>query len=109
MSLLPFASRINFCANLEFIQYHLAFANVDVLCPLVDDTFKHDYFTDKLTSSVSYGMGYNLYFVCHEKLQSIYGLKNCFVYTDPTTDMMDAFERAFSHILEGSAPLKLKK
>lgn len=35
-------------SNLNFIEYHKAFEDVYVILALIDDTFKHNYFTTKL-------------------------------------------------------------
>lgn len=82
--LLPYADRIDFKPNLPFRAYHEQLADVDYILPLIDDSFEHSYFRNKLTSSISYGRAYGLGFICHPRLKEIYDLPDpCYTYTDP--------------------------
>ncbi len=67
--------------NLDFQRYHKEFLDCSAIFPLVDPIDFPQYFTTKLTSSISYGVGYNLTFFCHQKLIDIYNLKNAVGYT----------------------------
>ena len=63
--------------------------------PLVDNSFKHGYFTKKITSSVMVAVGTGTPMVLHAKLAEIYGLVDgemCFTYNDG--EEAAAFQRA---------------
>jgi hypothetical protein len=79
-----YKNKIKFCPILNFEEYHNEFSDVDCLLPLIDDTFEHNYFKSKLTSSISYVLAYNLPVIVHKKLVDIYHLKNASVYTNET-------------------------
>jgi hypothetical protein len=82
--------------NLSFTSFHEAFSDVFALMPLVDETFSHPYFTTKLTSAMSYGRGYDLWIVCHSRLQEIYNLPRCFSYGS-VDGFVDAFGQALAY------------
>jgi hypothetical protein len=67
--------------DLPFLKYHNAFYNVYNLLTLIDDTFKHTYYTENLTSSISYGIAYDIPFICSTKLKEIYSLTKCLSYS----------------------------
>lgn len=93
--------RILYERNLPFTEYHEAFSDVFALLPLIDDSMSHPYFTNKLTSAVSYGRAYNLWMVCHSRLQEIYHLPKCFVYEGSSTNkFVDAFDLALRHFYQ---------
>lgn len=57
--------------------------DTDWIMPCIDDTFKHEYFTNKITSSVMMAIGHDIPMIIHAKLASIYGLENdvnCLTY-----------------------------
>ena len=64
----------------RFVDFHKEFLDTFCILPLIDDSFQHNYFNNTLTSSISYGLGYNLLFLCHTKLKNIYKLKKCINY-----------------------------
>ena len=82
------------CNNLEWSDFHNCFSDVDYLLPLVDDTFRHNYFTSRYTSSISYIKGYNLKSLSHVKLVDIYNIKNAVIYTS-----LEDFKNKFSSIV----------
>ena len=68
----PWSHKIVIAANLNFIDFHKAFSNVTALLPLIDTEFKHGYFTDQLTSTISYAEAYHIPLIAHENLKRIY-------------------------------------
>lgn len=84
--------------NLSFTEFHETFADVYALLPLIDDSISHPYFTTKLTSSMSYGKGYDLWMVCHSRFQEIYKLPKCFAYGGSSLSrFIDAFDQAITN------------
>lgn len=77
----PYEDKIILKNNLNFIDYHKEFNDVFCILPLIDDYFEHKYFKNKYSSSISYGLGYNLMFLCHTKLKKIYPLKKSKTYS----------------------------
>ncbi len=78
----PYEKKLKIILNLNFEEYHTAFSDVDCLLPLIDETYEHNYFTNKLSSSISYAVAYNLPVLCHKKLIDIYDLNNAYEYVD---------------------------
>ena len=78
----PYEKKLEILLDLNFQEYHAAFSDVDCLLPLIDETYEHNYFTNKLSSSISYAVAYNLAVLCHTKLIEIYDLKNVYGYKD---------------------------
>ena len=76
--LTKYENKIDFLNNKNFIEYHKAFNGISYILPLVDETFKHEYFLTKYTSSISYGIGYKIPFLAHRKLQKIYNIEGFF-------------------------------
>ena len=91
--LIPYMDKLVLCLNLDFINYHQSFNDVYAILPLIDDTFTHSYYTTSLTSSISYGKGYDLRFICSKKLKDIYMLDNSITYSNQD-EMNDAFGQA---------------
>jgi hypothetical protein len=91
--LIPFMDKIVTCLNLNFIEYHEKFNDVYAILPLIDDTFNHSYYTTSLTSSISYGKGYDLRFICSKMLKDIYMLDNAITYSNQD-EMVEAFGQA---------------
>ena len=78
----PYIKKIVIKSNLDFINFHKQFSDVFCILPLIDDSFKHKYFTSKYTSTISYGLAYNLTFLCHSKLKKIYPIKKYKTYSN---------------------------
>jgi hypothetical protein len=93
--LLKYQKKIIFRPNLNFIDYHKEFLDCTAILPLVEPDFNSDYFKNKLTSSISYGIGYNLKFFCFETFKYIYKLTNCITYCNDT-EMLHNFNLLFN-------------
>jgi hypothetical protein len=93
--LLKYQKKIIFKPNLNFLDYHKEFLDCSVIIPLIEPDFNNDYFKNKLSSSISYGIGYNLKFFCFETLKYIYKLKNCITYCNDT-EMLQNFNLLFN-------------
>jgi hypothetical protein len=78
----PYETKLKILINLNFQEYHIAFSDIDCLLPLIDETYEHNYFRNKLSSSISYAVAYSLPVLCHTKLIEIYDLKNAYGYKD---------------------------
>lgn len=66
--------------NLNFQDYHKEFIDCYGIIPCIDENTNYGYYKNKLTSSISYGLGYNLYFIIDSKLQKIYNVNKCYIY-----------------------------
>lgn len=91
--LMPYMDKIAMCLNLSFTEYHEQFNDVYAILPLIDDSFKHSYYTTTLTSSISYGKSYNLRFICSKNLKDIYSLDDAISYSSQE-EMIEAFGKA---------------
>ena len=56
----PFKDKIIFKKDLEFEDYHNEFSDVYCILPLINKKALPQYYTNKLTSSISYAKAYNL-------------------------------------------------
>lgn len=101
----PYKDKIILKANLGDQEYHNCIQDATFIIPLVDNTFQHDYFKKKLTSSISYGLGFGLRFIIFDKLAKLYKLDNQYVYTNNITninsekkevDLLPAFQQALN-------------
>lgn len=70
--LTPWADHFILELDRPYLEYHAAFAGVDALLALIDESFSHGYFTNQLTSTVSYAVGYNIPLIAHSRLARIY-------------------------------------
>ena len=63
--------------------------------PLIIRKTHYDYYYRKLTSSISYGIGYKLKFFIDKNLNDIYNLdkNDTYIFND-LTDVVDAFEKS---------------
>jgi hypothetical protein len=82
--LLKYKNKIIYKPNLSYINYHKEFLDAYAILPLIEPSFNVNYFKNKLTSSISYGIGYNLIFFCFESLKIIYNIANCLTYVNDT-------------------------
>jgi hypothetical protein len=81
--------------NLDFIDYHKEFSDVYAIIPLVSKNKNSLYYKNKLTSSINYGLGYNLKFIIDNELNNIYNLKNSFVYNhNNMTSFINKFKKS---------------
>jgi hypothetical protein len=79
--------------NLDFIDYHKEFLGCYSIIPLISKKTHPQYYTNKLTSSINYGLAYNLNFLLDRDLQDIYKLNNAYVYTDEE-DIVACFKKS---------------
>ena len=68
--------------NLNFINYHSEFLDVFCIIPLISFKKNPNYYTNQLTSSISYGKAYKLNFLIDKKLQKIYNLDKAYIYNN---------------------------
>jgi hypothetical protein len=66
--------------DLNFIDYHSEFLDCYCILPLITKDTRPEYYSKKLTSSIIYGLAYNLHFLIDKDLQDIYNLKNDSVF-----------------------------
>jgi hypothetical protein len=79
-------------SNLDFINYHKEFLDCYCIIPLITKKSHPHYYSNKLTSSISYAKAYNLKCLIDKDLQDIYNLPDTDVFNDEN-DVADAFER----------------
>lgn len=74
--LLPYerSGVLKISSNLPFARFHDAFADIDGLMALVTPQSHPQYFTQKLTSSVSYSIAYDIPILMHPEMQKIYNV-----------------------------------
>jgi len=87
--LVKYKNKIQFLNDKNFVEYHNYFNDVSFILPLIDNSFNHLYFTKKYTSSIAYGMGYNIPFIAHTKLKEIYPIQGYFYSSQK--DFIDKF------------------
>lgn len=71
--------------NLTYDHFLLGIRSSGWVMPLVDNTFSHGYFTQKITSSVMLAIGNETPLLLHSRLAKIYSLtdgENCLTYDD---------------------------
>jgi len=88
-----YADKLLLRYNLDFENYHREFLNCYTIIPLISKKSHPQYYKNKLTSSINYGLSYNLNFLIDNDLQDIYKLKNSYVYTNDN-DIVDSFKRS---------------
>ena len=91
-SLNKYADKIIFQKDLDFINYHKEFLDAYCILPLITKKTQPQYYTNKLTSSISYALGYNLKCLIDKDLQDIYNLKNVEIFNN-IGDVTSAFEK----------------
>ena len=91
-------ARVECKVGLRFDAYHAQFQDAHAILPCVSRTTHPKYYTTKLTSSVSYAVGYDLHIVCDRPLVDAYDLgPRAFYYdSDTPSDVRDAFIRCHS-------------
>ena len=82
--------KLFFFNNLNFEDFHEQFIDAYCIIPLISYEQNKYYYEDKLTSSINYAKGYNLFCLIDTKLQEIYKLDKVFVYND-LSDINNAF------------------
>jgi hypothetical protein len=96
--LLKYKEKIIYKPNLSYIDYHKEFLDIYAIMPLVEPSFNKKYFQNKLTSSISYGIGYNLKFFCFESLKIIYNIENCLTYINDI-EMYENFDKLLNQFV----------
>ena len=72
--------KIIYLENLDFQDFHYEFLNAFAIIPCISKKTHPQYYSSKLTSSINYGLAYNLHFLIDEDLFKIYYPKKSFVY-----------------------------
>ena len=88
-----YASKLLLRYNLDFINYHREFLDCYSIIPLISKQTHPQYYTNKLTSSINYGLAYKLNFLLDRDLQGVYKLDNAYVYTGEN-DIVACFKQS---------------
>jgi hypothetical protein len=72
--------KIKYLENLDFQDFHYEFLNAFAIITCISKKTHPQYYSTKLTSSINYGLAYNLHFLIDEDLFKIYYPKKSFVY-----------------------------
>jgi hypothetical protein len=87
-------SKLEFKLNLNFQDYNKQFLDAYCILPLVNKEKQPKYYSNKLTSTISYAKGYNLKCLIDDELQKIYGLNDAFVYkSNNANDFVSEFRK----------------
>ena len=90
--LIDYKDKIVLRNNLDFNDYHKEFLDAYCILPLISKKTHPQYYTKKLTSTISYARGYNLKCLIDNDLQEIYNLSDVETYND-INDIVSAFKR----------------
>jgi len=91
--LTPYLDKITHFRNLLFRDFHTKMNGVHVILPLITKTFAPPYFKTKLSSSISYGVGYGFLVLCPPQLAQIYSLPHYLGY-ETTEELVTVFGQA---------------
>jgi len=80
--------------NLSFLDFHRCFSDAYCILPTITKETHPNYYTNKLTSSVSYISGFDLPCIIDSDLQSIYNLKNAYVF-EQKEDLILQFMKSY--------------
>lgn len=83
-SLKRFSDKIILKNNLNFQEFHAEFLDGYCVLPLISKEKNPSYYTNKLTSSVNYILGYQLKCIVDYDLQNIYHFNNAYIYQTPS-------------------------
>ena len=88
----PYKDWIDLRLNLDFKQYHQSFADAHAImtCTSKADNMA-GYYTSKLSSSLSYGLAYNLPIICDQELSRAYRLPKAYVGKHGLRDAVQDF------------------
>ena len=100
----PYKDKIILKNNLNFMDYHNEFRDVYCILPLITRKSHGSYYMKKLTSSISYGLGYDLNFLIDEYLQNIYNVPKAFVFQD-INNIVQVFTNSLQNFYD--KPLKM--
>ena len=73
--------------------YHKEFLDCYSIIPLITKKSHPQYYKNKLTSSINYGLAYNLNFLIDIDLQNIYNLENADIFIDEN-NIVDIFTKS---------------
>lgn len=90
-----YKDKIELKCDLTFLEYHREFLSCYCLFPCISKEENNMYYSNKLTSSISYARGYNLPILLDSELQSIYNCKKAYVYKNN-----DKLQKYFNKSLE---------
>jgi len=79
-------------SSLGFVDFHNEFSDCYCILPLITKKSHHQYYKNKLTSTISYAKAYNLKCLIDKDLQDIYQLNNVEVFNDEN-DICRAFKK----------------
>lgn len=100
--------KFKFLIKVSDAKYFKECAKSDFIMPLVDQSYEHDYFESKLTSSVSVAYGFNLIPILHLELANIYKLPGKYSYTGIEQSRLEAVRSALSITYEDYLEVKKK-
>ncbi len=95
----PLRDRLICTSNPNYSHYLTSIQQSGWIMPCVDETFSHNYFTNKITSSVMVAIGNGIPLILHQTLADIYGLQNeinCICYGSVTELVESVFPKAVS-------------
>lgn len=88
-----FNNQLIYKYDLNFTDYHKEFLDCYGIIPLITKESHPQYYKNKLTSTINYGLGYNLKFIIDADLQSIYKLDNVEIFND-INDISKVFNKS---------------
>ena len=90
---------IHLIINSDFWDFHQWAAKCNIIATLVSQQTHHTYYTRKLTSSISYGIAYQMHFLIDTALYNIYSdtLSSCFTY-DNRHNFIKTLKRVLSSL-----------
>ncbi len=80
---------------LPYRDYYARIGGAHYMLTLIDESFEHDYFTHKISSSISVAVGLQVVPVLHEKLATLYGLESCAI-SHAENHLYDAMKTALA-------------
>ena len=85
--------------DLPFRKYHQEFNDVYCIIPLIIRKTHWDYYQNKLTSTISYALGYDLHILIDKNLNDIYNMPNPYIFND-LSDISEIFEKSLINFYE---------
>lgn len=89
--------RVEMIYNLAYHDYLECVRSATWIMPMIDETFQHEYFTHKITSSIMMAIGNGTPLILHRQLADIYGLRDGvhgWVYDDGADSRKTTFVKA---------------
>ena len=94
-----YMSKIIVKNNLNFIDYHNEFSDCYYIMPLITKNSHPQYYSNKLTSTISYAIAYDLKCIIDKDLQDIYKLNNVEIFNNET-DFKSVFNKTLNRFYE---------